>query len=69
MKANQISQEEFNNIIALYQQLTIDQCKELFLRQRDSIPKNLKNKLYSLIGAKYVYGEDYVPNKNRPVKK
>lgn len=69
MNENKFSQEEINNIIQLYQQLTLEQCKELFLRQKDTFNNKLKTSVYVLIAAKYVYGDEYVPNKNRPVKK
>lgn len=68
MKNNQFNQEEINNIVHLYQQLTLEQCKELFLRQKDTFNCKLKNAVYVVIAAKYVYGDEYVPNKNKKQK-
>ena len=49
-------------LIALYQSLTIDQCKELYLRQKDNLTLELRNIVKSIIASKYIYGEKYIPN-------
>ena len=59
----QLTDEE-NALVQLFQQLTIEQCVELFKKNYDNYRSGLKNKLYVVIGAKFVWGEDYKPNKN-----
>ena len=66
-KKQRIAQEltaEEHSMVQLYQQLTVDQCVELFKKNYDNYGSRLKNRLYVVIGAKIVWGADYVPNKN-----
>lgn len=50
-------------MIKLFQQLTLEQCIELFKKNYGNYSPYLKNKLYVIIGAKSVWGEEYKPNK------
>ena len=60
---NRLTDEE-NSMVQLYQQLTIEQCAELFKQNENTYSPPLKNRLYVVIGAKFVWGKDYIPNKN-----
>lgn len=62
-KSNKLSLEECS-MVQLYQQLTVDQCVELFKKNYDNYGPLLKNRLYVVIGAKIVWGNEYTPNKN-----
>ena len=57
-------------LIALYQSLTIDQCKELYLRQKDNMSAKQRLLAKVIIGSKFVYGTNYIPNlKNKNKRK
>lgn len=64
-----ITNEEFDNIVHLYQQLTLEQCRELFLTQKPSLTNKLKIAIKIIIASKYIYGENYKPQKNYKSKK
>ena len=50
------------NLVKLYQDLTPEQCRELYLKQHDSINARTRSRLLAVIGAKTVYGSSYTPN-------
>lgn len=50
------------NLVALYQSLTIEQCLQLYGQQHDNIDRKTRASILSVIGAKVIYGKDYVPN-------
>lgn len=52
---------ELDSIIALYQSLTMDQCSELYKKQRDNMSITVRRIVLSIIGAKAVYGAEYRP--------
>ncbi|MCQ2975057.1 MAG: hypothetical protein MJ211_09620 [Bacteroidales bacterium] len=54
-----ISKEDFDNIVHLYQQLTLEQCRELYLQQKDTFNNKLKCAVRLVIATKYIYGENY----------
>lgn len=54
--------EEFYPIMELYRSLTIDQCVELYLQQHDNMVAWQKKIVLSIIGAKTVYKDEYVPS-------
>lgn len=54
--------DAFYPIIELYQSLTIDQCVELYLQQHDNMENWQKKIVLSIIGAKTVYKDEYMPN-------
>lgn len=53
-----------SQMVQLFQQLSVEQCIELFKQNYDNYSPLLKNRLYVVIGAKTVWGEVYTPNKN-----
>lgn len=55
-------QEATEQIVELYQSLTIDQCKELYLRQKDNMSAKQRLLAKVIIGSKFVYGTNYIPN-------
>ena len=62
-KKHPLTPEE-SQMVQLFQQLTIEQCIELFKQNYDNYSPLLKNRLYVVIGAKTVWGKDYISNKN-----
>lgn len=56
------------SMVELFQQLELDQCVQLFKQNYDNYSSLLKNKLYVVMGAKYVWGAEYKPNKNKQKK-
>lgn len=56
-----LSSEE-DPIIGLYQSLTIEQCRELYLKQKWELKPRQRFAIKCIIGSKYIYGDEYVPN-------
>jgi hypothetical protein len=48
-------------LVKLYQTLDIDQCVELYLKQKDNLNKAQKTIIKVIIGSKYIYGKSYEP--------
>ena len=61
--------EAFKPVVELYQSLTIEQCVELYLKQHDNLDYWQKRVVLSIIGAKTVYKDEYMPNWHKPVRK
>ena len=49
-------------LVRLYQDLSPEQCRELYLKQHDSVNARTRSRLLAVIGAKIVYGSSYTPN-------
>ena len=49
-------------VIGLYQELTPEQCSQLYLQQHDNLDPRTRTAVLSVIGSKIIYGDDYVPN-------
>lgn len=60
--------DAFYPIIELYRSLTIDQCVELYLQQHDNMEQWQKKIVLSIIGAKTVYKDEYVPSYYKKLK-
>ena len=60
--------DAFYPIIELYRSLTIDQCVELYLQQHDNMEQWQKKIILSIIGAKTVYKDEYVPSYYKKLK-
>ncbi|MCQ2975056.1 MAG: hypothetical protein MJ211_09615 [Bacteroidales bacterium] len=67
-----ISKEDFDNIVHLYQQLTLEQCKELFFKQKTTFNQKLKIAVKIIIASKFLYGEEkylnYIQDKQQNSK-
>lgn len=50
------------SLVGLYQELTPEQCRTLYLQQHDNLDPRTRAALLSVIGSKVIYGDDYVPN-------
>ena len=59
MDKNDEEQGQLASLMALYGELDIAQCRELYLKQHDNIPYWMRKVLLRVIGAKFVYGENY----------
>ena len=64
-KNHYILTDEELPMVKLFQQLTLEQCKELFKKNYNNYSLALKCKLYGVIAAKYVWEDEYVPNLKR----
>lgn len=51
-----------HNLVRLYQDLSPEQCRGLYLKQHDSVNARTRSRLLAVIGAKTVYGSRYTPN-------
>ena len=52
---------ELDTLIALYQSLSMDQCSELYKKQRENMSMTIRRIVLSIIGAKAGYGAEYRP--------
>lgn len=55
-------------LVELYQNLDIDQCVELYLKQKDNMNVRQRTAAKIIIASKYIYGEKYIPDYGRKVK-
>lgn len=55
-------------LVELYQNLDIDQCVELYLKQKDNMNVRQRTAAKIIIASKYIYGEKYTPDYGRKVK-
>ena len=60
--------ESFKPVIELYQSLPIEQCVELYLMQYDNMNNWQRRTVLSIIGAKTVYKDKYMPNHKTRMK-
>ena len=64
MSKNKTNNEN-TELYHLYQSLPLEQCTELYKKQRENLDSYSNNILLAIMGAKAVYGKDYVPGYNR----
>lgn len=55
-------------LVELYQNLDIDQCVELYLKQKDNMSQHQRGVAKLIIASKYIYGEKYTPDYGKKVK-
>lgn len=58
-----------DELFKLYQSLTIEQCIELYKQQKANLNPHDSTAVLAIIGAKTVYGKDYVPGYKGLMKK
>lgn len=58
-----------DELFKLYQSLTIEQCVELYKQQKANLNAHDSTAILAIIGAKTVYGKEYVPGYKYIVKK
>lgn len=56
---------DMKTVVELYQSLPLDQCEQLYHMQKDNFGYHTKKAVLAIIGAKFIYKENYRPGANR----